>query len=106
MAWRLGYNVRAAGVSDLQGQGQRYSIVGERAPIFWAGAAAITLGVLLHLPMLAMAHRMGNRVAGMAMDPWMVLGMALIGLGVPLTVFGALPRQTTGRAPCGERGCQ
>jgi putative MFS transporter len=93
MAWRLGYNVRAAGVSDLQDQGQRYSIVGERAPIFWAGAAAITLGVLLHLPMLAMAHRMGNRVAGMAMDPWMVLGMALIGLGVPLTVVGALPRQ-------------
>ena len=72
------------------------SIVGERAPLFWAGCAAISAGVALHLPMLAMAHDMGNHLAGMAADPWMWLGMALIGIGVPLAIFGALPKHRTG----------
>jgi putative MFS transporter len=79
---------------------QRISIVGERAPIFWGACAAIALGVLLHLPMLAMAHRMGNRLAGMPMDPEMWAGMVLIALGVPAAVFGALPRH---RAPHGAQ---
>lgn len=74
------------------------SIVGERAPLFWGGCAAIAAGVLLHLPMLAMAHRMGNHLAGMAMDPGMWIGMALIVLGIPAAVYGALPRS---RAPHG-----
>lgn len=68
------------------------SIVGERAALFWAGCAAIAAGVLLHLPMLAHAHSMGNRLAGMEMSPWMYAGMALILVGVPLACFGALPR--------------
>jgi len=72
------------------------SIIGERAPFFWAGCAAISAGVLLHLPMLAMAHEMGNHLAGMSTDPWMWLGMALIGIGVPLSIYGALPPR---RAP-------
>jgi putative MFS transporter len=75
------------------------SIVGERAPIFWAGCAAISAGVALHLPMLAMAHEMGNHLVGMDTDPWMWLGMALIAIGVPLAIFGALPKQ---RAPHGS----
>jgi putative MFS transporter len=69
------------------------SIVGPRAPVFWAGCAAIAAGVLLHLPMLAMAHEMGNHLAGMAMDHSMWLGMALILLGVPAAIYGALPGQ-------------
>ena len=68
------------------------SIVGERAPIFWGGCAAISAGVALHLPMLAMAHEMGNHLAGMPMDPWMWIGMALIALGVPAAIYGALPK--------------
>lgn len=67
------------------------SIIGERAPIFWGACAAIAIGVLLHLPMLAMAHDMGNHIVGMPMDPWMWVGMALILLGVPAAVYGALP---------------
>ncbi len=74
----------------------RSSIIGERAPIFWGACAAIALGVLLHLPMLAMAHRMGNHLAGMPMDAEMWIGMALIILGVPAAVYGALPPR---RAP-------
>lgn len=72
---------------------KRPSIVGERAGIFWAGCASIAAGVLLHLPMLATAHEMGNHLAGMEMDAGMWAGMALIAPGVPLAVFGALPKQ-------------
>ncbi|MEQ7872982.1 MFS transporter [Sphingomonas sp. ASV193] len=62
-----------------------------RAPLFWLATAAIALGVLLHLPMLAEAHRMGNRLVGMPTDATMWLGMALIFLGAPLAIYGALP---------------
>ncbi len=69
------------------------SVVGERAAWFWAGCAAISAGVALHLPMLAEAHAMGNHLAGMPMDPSMYLGMALIALGVPLACYGAFPKR-------------
>ncbi|WP_245858165.1 hypothetical protein [Sphingomonas guangdongensis] len=71
---------------------ERQSIVGARWPLFWGGCAAIAAGVALHLPMLAMAHQMGNHLAGMPMDGWMYAGMALILLGVPAAIIGALPR--------------
>lgn len=77
----------------MEPTGRRPSIIGERWPLFWAGCAAISGGVLLHLPMLAMAHQMGNHLSGMPMDGWMYLGMALIGLGVPAAIVGALPKR-------------
>jgi hypothetical protein len=55
--------------------------------------------VALHLPMLAMAHSMGNHLHGMPMDPSMWVGMALIVLGVPAAIYGALPKH---RAPHGS----
>lgn len=69
--------------------------MGDRWPFFWAGCAAISAGVALHLPMLAMAHEMGNHLSGMPMDGWMYAGMGLIALGVPLAIFGALPKHRT-----------
>ena len=66
-------------------------MIGERAPIFWGACAAIAVGVLLHLPMLAMAHRMNNHLVGMPMDPEMWVGMTLIIGGVPAAIYGALP---------------
>ena len=72
-------------------QSKSDSIIGERAPYFWGGCAAITLGVLLHLPMLAMAHRMNNHLAGMPMNTEMLFGMALIAGGAALACYGALP---------------
>jgi putative MFS transporter len=77
---------------------KRVSIVGDRAPIFWGACFAIAVGVLLHLPMLAMAHAMGGHLTGMAMDPEMWVGMVLIVLGVPAAIYGALPKH---RAPHG-----
>ena len=60
-----------------------HSPLGERAPYFWLGCLAISTGILLHLPMLLHAHRMGgNQLVGMPMDPWMYVGMALIIVGV------------------------
>lgn len=81
---------------------QTTSIVGERAPFFWAGCAAISAGVLLHLPMLAMAHAMGNHLKGMPMDASMGLGMALIAIGVPLACYGALPKARSADAAKAE----
>jgi putative MFS transporter len=72
------------------------SIAGDRAPVFWGACAAIAIGVALHQPMLAMAHHSGNRLAGMPMEPHMWAGMALIVLGVPAAIFGALPRRRAG----------
>ena len=72
------------------------SVVGERAACFWTGCAAISAGVVLHVPMLVQAHHMaGNRLAGMPMDPAMIVGMGLILLGVPLACWGALPKRRT-----------
>jgi putative MFS transporter len=79
---------------------KRPSIVGERAPVFWGACAAIAIGVLLHLPMLAMAHGRGNHLAGMKMDPQMWFGMIFILAGVPAAIYGALPRH---RAPHGSQ---
>ena len=73
------------------------SVVGERWPLFWAGCLAIGAGVLLHLPMLAMAHSMGNHLSGMPMGGAMYLGMALIGIGVPASIIGALPKHRPDR---------
>lgn len=75
------------------------SILGERAPLFWGACVAISVGVLLHLPMLAMAHSMGNHLKGMPMGPWMWVGMVLIILGVPAAIYGALPKH---RSPHGS----
>ncbi|WP_226372681.1 MFS transporter [Allosphingosinicella flava] len=72
--------------------GGRPSIVGDRAPIFWTGCLAIAVGVALHLPMFADSIAMGGHMSHMPMDPWMVVGMALIGIGAPLACYGALPK--------------
>ena len=83
-------------------------MTGGRALSFWSGCAAISAGILLHLPMLAMAHSMGNRLVGMPTDPSMIAGMGLIALGLLLACFGIIPKtrsrhgspaQTTFEAP-------
>jgi putative MFS transporter len=66
---------------------------------FWAfagGAGAVTLGVLLHLPMFWMGEGQGFRLVGMPMDAGMWWGMALICAGIALAAFGLLPRRLAG----------
>ena len=54
---------------------------------FWLGAATLTLGVILHLPMFLRARDMGFELAGMALDTPMKVGMALIMIGLVATFY-------------------
>ena len=58
---------------------------------FWCGSAVVSVGVLLHLPMFWMGRTIGFRLAGMPMDPGMVLGMALIVAGIIAAGYGLMP---------------
>ncbi len=59
---------------------------------FWLGCIGITLGVLSHIPMFLHAAPMGYQMAGMPMSTTMLVGMALIPLGLLLSGYGVLPR--------------
>jgi MFS transporter, putative metabolite:H+ symporter len=65
---------------------------------FWIGSAVVSVGVALHLPMFWMARSSGFNMSGMPMDAGMLLGMALIVLGIAAAGYGLLPdhRPTTG----------
>lgn len=58
---------------------------------FWLGTAAVTFGVLTHIPMFLDAAPNGFRMAGMPMCPQMIWGMAAIVLGTALAAYGLLP---------------
>jgi MFS transporter, putative metabolite:H+ symporter len=75
-------------------------IVFQHRGAFWAGIAAVSAGVVLHLPMFIGARDMGYRLAGMPMGPEMKVGMALIVVGLALAVAGLVPRA---RAPSATR---
>ncbi|WP_341937246.1 MFS transporter [Marinimicrobium sp. C2-29] len=59
---------------------------------FWLGCIGITLGVLSQIPMFLHAAPMGYHMAGMPMSTTMLVGMALIPLGLLLSGYGVLPR--------------
>lgn len=59
--------------------------------VFLLGCAAVTAGVALHLPMFVASRSMGFRMAGMAMDYGMLIGMTLILGGVVVAAYGLLP---------------
>jgi putative MFS transporter len=65
----------------------------EHPVAFWFGAAACTAGVILHIPMYYSTRGMGYRMAGMQPDGEMILGMALIVVGLAAALYGLLPRQ-------------
>jgi putative MFS transporter len=60
---------------------------------FVAGCIAVTVGVVLHLPMYWMGRDMGFRLAGMATDAGMLWGMALIVAGIGVAGCGLLPKK-------------
>ena len=66
---------------------------GERAHpwYFWSGAAAVTAGVVLHLPMYIRSASMNFHVAGMPMDWEMYAGMLLILAGTAAGFYGLIP---------------
>ena len=58
---------------------------------FLLGCAAVTAGVVLHLPMFVASRTMGYRMAGMAMDTGMSVGMVVIVAGIGVAAYGLLP---------------
>jgi MFS transporter, putative metabolite:H+ symporter len=65
---------------------------GRSAFAFWFGSLIVGVGVILHLPMFWMARNTGFILAGMPMDPGMLLGMALIVGGIAVAGYGLLPK--------------
>ena len=59
---------------------------------FWLGVAAVTGGVLLHLPMFLGAKSDHYMLRGMPMDNWMLAGMALMVAGYASVIYGLAPR--------------
>ncbi|MFL6843433.1 MAG: MFS transporter [Allosphingosinicella sp.] len=59
---------------------------------FMLGVAAVTAGVLLHLPMFLMGQDRGYRLYGMPMGTDMYVGMGLIIGGIAVACYGLLPR--------------
>jgi putative MFS transporter len=62
---------------------------------FALGVAAVTTGVLLHIPMFMMGQGMHFRLAGMPMGNDMLAGMGLIIAGVFVAAYGLLPRNVS-----------
>jgi putative MFS transporter len=63
---------------------------------FVLGVIAVTLGVVLHLPMFWMGRHNHFMLAGMPMGMDMVAGMALIVGGIGVAAYGLLPRNVSG----------
>lgn len=64
----------------------------EHPVAFWFGAAACTAGVIMHIPMYYSARSMGYHLVGMRPDATMLIGMALIVVGLVAALYGLLPR--------------
>ena len=62
---------------------------------FWVGIVAVTVGVLLHLPMYLEAKDMGYRLVAMPMDMPMMIGMGLIVVGLAATIWGLIPKDSS-----------
>jgi putative MFS transporter len=63
---------------------------------FILGVIAVTVGVLMHVPMFLMGRHNHFMLAGMPMGVDMIVGMALIVGGVGVAAYGLLPRNVSG----------
>jgi putative MFS transporter len=70
---------------------------------FVLGCAAVTAGVLLHLPMFLMGRMNHFMLAGMPMGNDMLAGMGLIVGGVLVAAYGLLPRDVTRHVDAARR---
>lgn len=60
---------------------------------FWGGCVAVTIGVLLHIPMFLMGRSTHYKLAGMPMGSGMLFGMFFIVDGFLATAYGLLPHK-------------
>lgn len=69
---------------------------------FVVGCIAVTIGVVLHLPMFWMGRDNGFRLADMPMDAEMLWGMALIVAGILVAGYGLVPKRVDAAAALPE----
>ena len=70
---------------------------------FAAGVVAVTIGVILHIPMYLMGRDDGFVLAGMPMDRGMIFGMFLIIGGIAVAAYGLLPPDISRQVSTGAR---
>ncbi len=70
---------------------------------FALGCVAVSVGVLLHLPMFWMGRDNGFMLAGMPMDRGMIFGMYLIVAGIAVAGYGLLPSHAAQTAHAASR---
>jgi len=73
------------------------------AGAFWFGVAAVTSGVMLHLPMYLMGKDNGYRLVGMPIGIWMQVGMIAIIVGLVASLYGLFPRAAAANADIASR---
>ncbi len=66
-------------------------IVFRNKSAFWIGFLAVSIGVALQLPMYINASDMGYRLVGMRMSTTMDVGMALVVIGLCITLYSLIP---------------
>jgi putative MFS transporter len=67
------------------------------------GCVAVTIGVLLHIPMFWMGKDIGFKLADMPMDPGMIFGMYLIIGGIAVSAYGLLPKSISKQVAAASR---
>jgi len=78
---------------------RRNGVSFERPFVFWIGMLLVAAGVGLQLPMYIMARGDHYMLAGMAVTPSMTVGMAMMLVGIGLTVFSLFPPGPRSEAP-------
>src|SRR3546814_14021439 len=80
------------GRGDSLGLNGNKTLADRRLWAFLLGVVAVTIGVLLHLPMFWMGRDMGFRMAGMPMDGAMIAGLWMIVAGIGVAASGLLAK--------------
>ena len=78
-------------MKSLNELGTNGKIIFRSKGAFWIGFSAVVIGVALQLPMYINAESMGYRLVGMPMDTSMNLGMALVVIGLLVTLYSLIP---------------
>lgn len=74
----------------------------ERPLAFWVSVALVVGGVLLQYPMFYMARNMHYRLAGMPVSNEMLIGMALLLIGLGMCAYSLVPPSRPGTAKLGQ----
>ncbi len=92
MAERVPKRRGGEGTPDAAGDRRSLGGITFHHPVaFWLGSLAVSVGVVLHLPMYIGARDMDYVLADMAVDGWMTSGMVLIVAGMAASFYGLIP---------------